>query len=158
MKTSFASAALLSVSLLCTAAQLPAAAAGSPSRPTATGTISGRLFDGHTQEPIPHSYVVVLRAADGRFVKSVETDANGRFRASGLPMGTYTVRTTVLGYHALGSVLALRPARTQQALGTVVMVPLEMPVVARANKQAWAKRSAPVAELAPRRPVVRVRS
>jgi hypothetical protein len=40
----------------------------------------------------------------------------------------------------------------------VVMVPLNMPLVARADKKAWAKRSAPVAELEPRRPAVRVRS
>ncbi|MDU0369065.1 carboxypeptidase-like regulatory domain-containing protein [Hymenobacter endophyticus] len=156
MKTSFAFRALLGFSLLlATAAHLPAQATDTAPR---RGTVSGRLFDGQTQEPIPHSYVVVLRAADGRFVKSVETDANGHFRATGLPLGTYTVRTTVLGYHKVGPVLALRAGQPAHALGTVVMVPLNMPLVARADKKAWAKRSAPVAELEPRRPAVRVRS
>ena len=155
MKTLSAFRALLTSAVLLSAATLPATAAA-PAGPS--GTVSGRLFDGQTQEPIPHSYVVVLRAADGRFMKSVETDAEGRFRVTGLPLGSYTVRTTVLGYHALGSVVALRSARPQQALGTVVMVPLDMPVATRAARQAWARRSAPVAELAPARPVLRVRS
>ncbi|RSK50377.1 carboxypeptidase-like regulatory domain-containing protein [Hymenobacter rigui] len=154
MKTSFASAALLGISLLATAAAQPTLAAG----PTTKGTVSGRLYDGQTQEPIPHSYVVVLRASDGRFVKSVETDANGRFRATGLPLGRYVVRTTVLGYHAIRPAVALSSSQAQHALGTVVMVPLNMPLVARADKQAWAKRATPVAAVEPRRPAVRVGS
>ncbi|RSK34676.1 carboxypeptidase-like regulatory domain-containing protein [Hymenobacter metallilatus] len=154
MKTSFASAALLGVSLLAAGAQLPAHAASQPGR----GTVSGRLYDGQTQEPIPHSYVVVLRASDGRFVQSVETDANGHFRATGLPLGRYVVRTTVLGYHAIRPAVALNSTRQQHALGTVVLVPLTMPLVARADKQAWAKRATPVAAVEPRRPALRVRS
>ncbi|MCA8830814.1 carboxypeptidase-like regulatory domain-containing protein [Hymenobacter pini] len=155
MKTSFASAALLGISLLATAAAQPTLAAG----PTAaTGTVSGRLYDGQTQEPIPHSYVVVLRASDGRFVKSVETDASGHFRATGLPLGRYVVHTTVLGYHAIRPAVALHSGKTQHALGTVVMVPLNMPLVARADKQAWAKRTTPVAAVESRRPVLRTRS
>lgn len=153
MKTSFASAALVAMSVLVAAPQLPAQATPAPTR----GTVSGRLFDGQTQEPIPHSYVVVLRASDGRFMKAVETDAQGRFRAAGLPLGRYTVRTTVLGYHGIRTAVALHPARPQQTLGTVVMVPLGMQV-ARADKQAWASRSKAVAAVEPRRPVVRVRS
>ncbi|WP_139922817.1 carboxypeptidase-like regulatory domain-containing protein [Hymenobacter sp. DG01] len=153
MKTSFASAALVAMSVLVAAPQLPAQATPVPAR----GTVSGRLFDGQTQEPIPHSYVVVLRASDGRFMKAVETDAQGRFRAAGLPLGRYTVRTTVLGYHGIRTAVALHSARPQQALGTVVMVPLGMQV-ARADKQAWASRSKAVAAVEPRRPAVRVGS
>ncbi|WP_426492385.1 carboxypeptidase-like regulatory domain-containing protein [Hymenobacter sp. 102] len=156
MKTSFASAALLGISLLFTAAAQPTLAAGPAA--AAKGTVSGRLYDGQTQEPIPHSYVVVLRASDGRFVKAVETDANGHFRATGLPLGRYVVRTTVLGYHAIKPAVALHSGKTQHALGTVVMVPLDMPMVARANKQAWAKRATPVAAVEPRRPALRTRS
>jgi Carboxypeptidase regulatory-like domain len=155
MKTFFASAALLGVSLLTATAAQPAQAAGLA---PAKGTVSGRLYDGQTQEPIPHSYVVVLRASDGRFVKAVETDASGRFRATGLPLGRYVVRTTVLGYHAIRPAVALHSGKTQHALGTVVMVPLTMPLVARADKQAWAKRATPVAAVESRRPTVRVGS
>ncbi|GAB3225155.1 hypothetical protein GCM10027346_06100 [Hymenobacter seoulensis] len=154
MKTSFVSSALLGISLLVVGAQQPAQASSTPGR----GTVSGRLYDGETQEPIPYSYVVVLRASDGRFVKSVETDANGHFRATGLPLGRYTVRTTVLGYHSIKPAVALHSAKSQKALGTVVLVPLGMPQLAPADQQAWAKRSKAVAAVEPRRPVVRVRS
>ncbi|MBT9392885.1 carboxypeptidase-like regulatory domain-containing protein [Hymenobacter sp. NST-14] len=157
MKTCSAFRFLLAAALLLAATPF-ALAAALPAPTGPAGSVSGRLFDGQTQEPIPHSYVVVLRAADGRFIKSVETDADGRFRVTGLPLGSYTVRTTVLGYHALGSVVALRPARPRQALGTVVLVPANMPLVARANRLAWARRTPAVAELVPVRPVVRVRS
>ncbi|UOQ76881.1 carboxypeptidase-like regulatory domain-containing protein [Hymenobacter sp. 5516J-16] len=154
MKTSFVSGALLGFSLLVAGPQLPVQAGSTPNR----GTVSGRLFDGQTQEPIPHSYVVVLRASDGRLMKSVETDAKGHFRATGLPLGRYVVRTTVLGYHALRPAVTLHQARTQHALGTMVLVPVTMPQVARADRQAWAKRTAAVAAVEPRRPVVRTRS
>jgi len=154
MKTSFASGALLGLSLLVAGAQLPAQASSTPSR----GTVSGRLFDGQTQEPIPHSNVIVLRASDGRFVKSVATDANGHFRATGLPLGCYIVRTTVLGYHAIKPAVTLHTNRPQHALGTVVMVPLQMSHIKSADKVSWAKRSKPVASLETRRTLVRVRS
>ncbi|MBX0290077.1 carboxypeptidase-like regulatory domain-containing protein [Hymenobacter sp. HSC-4F20] len=152
MKTSFASAAFLAMALVVAAPQRPVQAAA------ATGTVSGRLFDGHTQEPIPHSYVVVLRATDGRLMKTTETDAQGRFRVAGLPLGRYVVRTTVLGYHAIRPAVALHPAKPRHTLGTVVLVPLTMPQVAQADKQAWASRGKAVAAVEPRRPAVRVRS
>lgn len=153
MKTSFAFRALLGVSLVFAGASLPVQAT-----PPTHGTVSGRLYDGQTQEPIPHSYVVLLRASDGRFVKAVATNARGEFRADKLPLGRYTMRTTVLGYHAVQPAVALRSSQPHQALGTVVLVPLTMPQVARADRQAWAKRTTAVATLEPRRPAVRVRS
>ena len=132
-RTLFAAATLLSAATLPAVALPGAAAPEAPAAATsAPGTVSGRLFDGQSQEPIPHAYVVVVRAADGRFIKSGETDAQGWFRVTGLPLGSYSVRTTVLGYHALNPVVALRAARPGHSLGTVVMVPLNMPVATRA--------------------------
>lgn len=154
MKTSFAIRTLLGLSLLFAGTQASATQPKSSPR----GTISGRLFDGQTQEPIPHANVILLRASDNTFVKSVETDANGVFRADKLPLGQYKVRTTVLGYHPVNPTVAFHARRTQVALGSVVMVPLTTPHVARANKQAWAQRNRAVAQLEPRRPAVRVRS
>lgn len=154
MKTSFAIRTLLGLSLLFAGRE----AAATQPKASASGTISGRLFDGETQEPIPHANVILLRASDNRFVKSVETDANGVFRADKLPLGQYKFRTTVLGYHSINPIVAFHARRTQVALGSVVMVPLSTPQVARANKQEWAQRNRAVAQLEPRRPAVRVRS
>jgi hypothetical protein len=153
MKTFLASAALLGVSLLCSLSVVPAQAQSGQ-----RGSLSGRLFDGQTQEPIPHAYVVLLRASDNRFVKTVETDANGVFKAANLPLGQYKVRTTVLGYQAVNPTVALHGRQPRVALGWVIMLPLHAPRVAPAYKIVWARRSQPVAELELRRPAVRVRS
>ncbi|TGD80772.1 carboxypeptidase-like regulatory domain-containing protein [Hymenobacter wooponensis] len=153
MKTSFASCTLLGLSLLFTASVLPAQAQSGQ-----RGSLTGRLFDGQTQEPIPHANVVLLRASDNFFVKSVETDAKGVFRAGNLPLGQYKFRTTVLGYQAVNPKVAFHARQTHVALGSVVMVPLNTPRVTQASKLAWAQRSSAVAGLEPLRPALRVRS
>ncbi|UOQ82236.1 carboxypeptidase-like regulatory domain-containing protein [Hymenobacter sp. 5414T-23] len=80
MKTSFASCALAVFSFCVALGTLPAQAQSGQ-----RGSLSGRLFDGQTQEPIPHANVILLRASDNQFVKSVETDAKGHFTAGNLP-------------------------------------------------------------------------
>lgn len=153
MKSSFASCALAGFSLFLALSTLSAQAQSGQ-----RGSLSGRLFDGQTQEPIPHANVVLLRASDNRFVKSVETDAKGVFQASNLPLGQYKFRTTVLGYQEVNPKVAFHARQTRVALGSVVMVPLNTPRMAQASKLAWARRTSPVAALEPLRPAIRVRS
>jgi hypothetical protein len=153
MKTFLASGVLLGISLLCSLNVLPAQAQSGQQ-----GSLSGRLYDGQTQEPIPHANVVLLRASDNRYVKTIETDAHGYFKAAKLPLGQYKVRTTVLGYQAINPTVAFYGRQTRVALGYVVMLPLSAPRVKPAYRIAWARRSQPVTELELRRPAVRVRS
>ncbi len=56
-----------------------------------TGTISGRTIDASTRQPIG---LVAVNVAD----RSVRSDDQGRFTISGMPVGTYVIRSTFLGY------------------------------------------------------------
>ncbi|MBC8083968.1 MAG: hypothetical protein H7Z21_12215, partial [Hymenobacter sp.] len=68
MKTSLLNRSLIAFILLLTGLQLSASILGQ-------GSLTGSLRDGDTNEPIPHSGVVLLRAADRRLAAAGTTDA-----------------------------------------------------------------------------------
>ena len=56
-----------------------------------TGTVRGRITDQATQQPIAGAIVAIgARAA--------QTQADGHYTLSGVPAGTYTVRSRMIGY------------------------------------------------------------
>jgi len=85
------------------------------------GTVTGRLRDGDTKEPIPYTSVVVLRAADHRLAATGTTDAAGNFDIKNLPLGDYIVQTTALGYQPLQPTVTFRPLHNRQQLGTLTL-------------------------------------
>jgi outer membrane receptor protein involved in Fe transport len=60
-----------------------------------TGKISGRVVDASTGERLPGANVII----DGTQMGGV-TDVNGNYFIINIPVGTYTVRTSHVGYHA----------------------------------------------------------
>lgn len=58
-----------------------------------TGSLYGRVFDFTTKQPILFANVLVLGTNFG-----AATDGNGYFRIANLPVNTYQVRTSVVGY------------------------------------------------------------
>lgn len=110
------------------------------------GRLTGQLLDGETREPIPYANVVLLRADDHSFVRSVATNADGSFKFNNVPLGDYTVRTTVLGYKLLKPVVSLSMLQGRASLGTVEMQPVASGLAVRpAKKTSPAKRQASVA-------------
>jgi iron complex outermembrane receptor protein len=57
----------------------------------ATGTVSGRIINTDTQQPVA---LVAVRVAD----RTARSDAQGQFVISGVPAGTYALRATFVGY------------------------------------------------------------
>ena len=78
-----------------------------------TGTISGRVVDAATRQPVA---LVTFNLAD----RTVQSDADGRFVMSGVPAGTYTLRATFLGYRAVSDVVTVASGQT-----TTVMIEME---------------------------------
>jgi TonB-linked SusC/RagA family outer membrane protein len=64
-------------------------------RETALGTISGRVVDGSTQQPLAGASVI-LEGTD----RGVLTQADGSFLLTGVPAGTHRVRASTIGYAA----------------------------------------------------------
>ena len=60
-----------------------------------TGKITGKVIDGMTKEPIVGANVVV-----GGTTLGASTDVEGRFLIRGVPLGTYSVRVSAIGYLA----------------------------------------------------------
>lgn len=71
-----------------------------------TGTISGRVFDTGTLQPV--SGVVVM--VDGF---SVLSGSEGRFSLANLPPATYTVRTSMLGYAEWSASVTVTAGQTE---------------------------------------------
>jgi hypothetical protein len=58
-----------------------------------TGSIKGRIVDQTTQEALPAAVVQVIGTQFG-----ASSDTNGEFRISNIPVGTYQVRASLIGY------------------------------------------------------------
>src|ERR1043165_8871739 len=56
-----------------------------------TGTVRGRITDEATQQPISGATVAIG-------ARATQTQADGRYTLSGVPAGTYTVRSRMIGY------------------------------------------------------------
>ena len=58
-----------------------------------TGTLAGLVLDGDFNESLPGANVLVVERGSG-----AATDMDGRYRVAGLPVGTYTVRYSFVGF------------------------------------------------------------
>jgi hypothetical protein len=64
---------------------------------TYKGDIVGRIVDGKTQEPLPVVNVQVIEQPTFGAV----TDTSGNFRIEGSPVGTYSLKATIIGYESI---------------------------------------------------------
>jgi hypothetical protein len=83
-----------------------------------TGTLSGRVTDAQTL-PVPGATVTVTGSQG---VKTIVTDADGRFAAPFLTPGQYDVRVELQGFKAV------ERKKVQVALGQTVSLPISMEV------------------------------
>jgi hypothetical protein len=63
---------------------------------TSTGSLSGKVSDGSTLVTISGALVEVVGTG-----LNAQTDMNGAFTVSGIPVGTHTVRVSAVGYHTM---------------------------------------------------------
>ena len=76
-------------------------AIASPWAPAALAqTVTGRVVDAVTQEPLPSATVAALAAGDS-LLAGAATDLDGRFELAGLAPGTYALRASYIGYDAV---------------------------------------------------------
>ena len=134
MKTSFLNRTLIGFIASLALVQLSAQTLG-------YGTVTGSLRDGDTQEPIPYTSVVVLRADNHRFAAAGTTDADGNFKIKRLPLGRYIVQSTALGYRPQQPAVAFRPLHNRQQLGTLTLQSLPSQPLVVGTRRAVAQGS-----------------
>ncbi len=106
-----------------------------------TGTVRGTLQESGGQ-PVPFASVVLLRAGatDSAFVAGTQAGEDGAFELARVPLGTYRLRASAVGYAAGRRTVSLTAAAPTLALGALrlraastqlkdVVVTAERPVV-----------------------------
>lgn len=73
---------------------------GGKQGPSITGKISGILVDAETREPLQYASVAIFSPGQEKAVNGTITDDAGRFRMVEVPIGTYEVRISFLGYES----------------------------------------------------------
>ena len=62
------------------------------------GTITGRILDNGTSQPISFASVALVNASDTSIITGVITDDNGSFQLNGVPFGKYNLKVSFMGY------------------------------------------------------------
>ncbi|HSG64644.1 MAG TPA: TonB-dependent receptor, partial [Gammaproteobacteria bacterium] len=84
-------------------------------------TVSGRLIDAGTQQPLPFATVTVRTQTEGTTVTGVLTDEDGRFVVSGLPAGRYIFNLEFLGYTRIDTPVLVSERNDIYDLGAIDM-------------------------------------
>jgi outer membrane receptor protein involved in Fe transport len=78
--------------------------------PAAAGEIRGKVVESKSQEPVARASLAVRQKGGTAIITGAITGANGTFRLQGLRPGTYTLRTTYIGYAPIVQEVAIVPA------------------------------------------------
>jgi ferric enterobactin receptor len=89
-----------------------------------SGAVRGTLLDATTGQPLPFATVVVLRLPDSTAVADAQTTEAGAFALERLRLGTYVLRTSVLGYRTGWRTLSLTGAAPVAQLGSLRLRPV----------------------------------
>ena len=86
-------------------------------------SISGKVFDKSTNQPLEYSTVSVINKESGKTINGSIADVHGNFVVTDVPYGTYKVDINFIGYEKITiDSLAIKPGRRSVSLGTVYLV------------------------------------
>lgn len=86
-----------------------------------TGTLTGEVRDAETKSPLIGANVMVLTTEYG-----AATDSTGEFVVHGLPVGSYTLRVTYIGYKSLMKTdVIIKPDRRTDVIAELQSAPLQ---------------------------------
>jgi len=85
-----------------------------------TGSITGKLIDKETEEPVAQANVRILEQADSTFVSGKASDNTGAF-AIPVNNGAYIVHISYIGYNDVYRNVEVSSSRPQARLGNVIL-------------------------------------
>ncbi|GLU45163.1 TonB-dependent receptor [Muricauda sp. NBRC 101325] len=86
-------------------------------------TITGQLLDTENKESLAFANVSVFKEGEGTLVTGAITDENGRFNILGLPLGSYTLNFSFIGYTTEERKIEAGGLNTVFDLGEIALVP-----------------------------------
>ena len=93
-------------------------------RAAAQTTLTGRVLDQQTQQPLPAANVLLKTDdAAGKLVLAVLTDAAGRFVLPAVPPGRYQLQVLMLSFAPHAQALTVAPGAAPLDLGTITLAP-----------------------------------
>ena len=96
-------------------------AGGAGPRPP-IGTLTGRVVDGSTKQPLEFATVTLYRAKDSSIVTGAATDAKGGFAVADIPAGMYRAKIEFIGYKPTWrDKLLFTPANPRTDLGDLTL-------------------------------------
>ncbi len=94
-----------------------------PAQAQTTGRIDGLLLDAASQQPLPFAGLMLLRAADSTFVAGAQSLESGAFVLEKVPLGSYVLKGTVVGYRTGRRAVPLTAAAPELHLGPLRLRP-----------------------------------
>ncbi|MEL6535226.1 MAG: TonB-dependent receptor [Bacteroidota bacterium] len=82
------------------------------------GRVTGTIMDAELNVPIEFA-TIAIKKEDGSIVNGSIADADGKFRIIEIPMGTYTVEISFVGYEGISQQIELTPREPDANLGTL---------------------------------------
>ena len=127
------------------AAAMAAAPLGRAIAQQNTGSIAGRVVEAEGQRPIAEAQIVVVGTTRG-----ARTDADGRYRLTGVPAGTVTLRVARIGFQSTTrqvTVAAGQEATADFSVGAVATVLSAVTTTASGTQQLARENGASVSQI-----------
>lgn len=85
-------------------------------------SISGKVFDKTTNQPLEYSTVSVINKESGKTINGSIADVHGNYIVTDIPYGTYKIDINFIGYEKITiDSVALKPGRRSVSLGTIFL-------------------------------------
>src|SRR5207244_1303954 len=110
-----------------------------------TGSIAGRVTEVGSQRPIPEAQISIVGSTRG-----ARSDAEGRYRITGVPAGTVTLRVARIGFQSTTrqiAVVAGQDATADFDIGAVATVLSAVTTTASGTQQLARENGASVAQI-----------
>jgi outer membrane receptor protein involved in Fe transport len=89
-----------------------------------SGSITGKIYDAETKEPIPYSNIILFTQADSTQVTGAATDTKGQFNIAGIKSGKYYISVQFVGYkRKIIHNISVSSTKSHINLGSIAIVP-----------------------------------
>ncbi len=89
------------------------------------GKITGELVDSLTNQTLEYASIAIFKPKAKKAINGTMSETDGKFKVSEMPLGTYEVRITFIGYRPQTiSGVELTPKNPDADLGQVMLVPI----------------------------------
>jgi len=86
-------------------------------------TVSGRVLDSESAEALSYSTVQIMKPDSTSMIGGGVTNLNGYYTIKNVPVGTYVMKVSYIGYHNLFRQLEVKEGQTEVNGGTILLTP-----------------------------------